>query len=76
MIMNAIKVCEILQNNGFSAYFVGGCVRDKFLEQPIHDIDITTNAKPEEIQKLFPMHIDTGLKHGTVTLMYNHIPFF
>ena len=68
MTMNAIKVCEILQNNGFSAYFVGGCVRDKFLEQPIHDIDITTNAKPEEIQKLFPMHIDTGLKHGTVSV--------
>lgn len=68
---NAVKVCEKLDKNGFKAFFVGGCVRDTILRQPIHDIDIATNAKPEDIQRIFPNHIDTGLKHGTVTVKMN-----
>ena len=68
MMENAIKVCEILKKNGFEAYFVGGCVRDKKMRKEAHDIDITTNASPEQIQKIFPRHINTGLQHGTVTV--------
>lgn len=62
-------VCKILQKEGYDAFFVGGCVRDAIMGMDPHDIDITTNARPSEIQKLFPMHVDTGLKHGTVTVM-------
>ena len=68
---NAVKVCEKLNKNGFKAFFVGGCVRDTILKQPIHDIDIATDAKPEDIQRIFPNHINTGLKHGTVTVKMN-----
>ena len=68
MEINAIKVCEILKNNGFEAYFVGGCVRDKLMDKACHDIDITTNAQPVDVQRIFPRHIDTGLQHGTVTV--------
>ncbi len=54
---------------GYEAYAVGGCVRDSLLSRIPHDWDITTNAKPEEVKKLFRRTIDTGIKHGTVTIM-------
>ena len=60
-----------LHENGFEAYAVGGCVRDSLLHKTPHDWDITTAAKPEKIIELFsdiPV-LETGLKHGTVTLL-------
>ena len=54
---------------GFEAYIVGGCVRDSILGREPEDWDITTSAKPEQIKKLFPRTIDTGIKHGTVTVL-------
>lgn len=60
-----------LKENGYEGYVVGGCVRDSILNRPIHDWDITTNAKPKEILNIFKYHktILTGIKHGTVTVI-------
>ena len=66
-----------LHENGFEAYAVGGCVRDSLLHKTPHDWDITTVAKPKKIIELFsdiPV-LETGLKHGTVTLLINHEPY-
>ncbi|UFJ42749.1 CCA tRNA nucleotidyltransferase [Brevibacillus humidisoli] len=64
----AIPVLERLEQNGFEAYFVGGCVRDWLLGRSVHDIDICTNALPDDVMRLFPEHVPTGLKHGTVSV--------
>lgn len=66
-----------LENAGFSAYLVGGCVRDMLMDKPVHDFDITTNARPQQITEVFSADkiIPTGLKHGTVTIIYNGQPF-
>lgn len=54
---------------GHEAYFVGGCLRDELLGRPVHDIDITTSALPEEVMALFPRCVPTGLAHGTITVL-------
>ena len=66
-----------LYRAGFSAYAVGGCVRDSLLGQAPHDWDICTFALPEQIQHVFADQrlVTTGLKHGTVTVVLDHIPF-
>lgn len=66
----ALPVLQRLEGAGFQAYFVGGCVRDLLLHRHIHDVDITTNAYPAEVKKLFARTVDTGIKHGTVTVLY------
>lgn len=58
-----------IEDNGFSAWFVGGCVRDALIDRPFTDIDIATNAMPEDIIKIFDKTIPTGIKHGTVTVL-------
>lgn len=58
-----------LLDNGFEAYAVGGCVRDALLNRIPGDWDITTSAKPEQVKQLFRRTIDTGIQHGTVTVM-------
>ena len=63
------SILETLQGAGFEAYIVGGCVRDALLGREPHDWDITTSALPYEVKELFPRTIDTGLQHGTVTVM-------
>lgn len=66
------KVQMIIQNlqlHGYEAYAVGGCVRDSILARRPEDWDITTSAKPEEIKKLFRRTVDTGIEHGTVTVL-------
>lgn len=62
-------VIETLQDNGFEAYAVGGCVRDSYLGYEPHDWDITTNAKPGEVKSLFRRTVDIGMQHGTVKVM-------
>ena len=62
-------IIERLESHGFEAYAVGGCVRDKILKRVPDDWDITTSAKPEEVKVLFCVTIDTGIKHGTVTVL-------
>ena len=60
---------KTLEDAGFEACFVGGCVRDTLLGRPVHDWDITTSALPDEIMALFPRCIPTGIRHGTVTVL-------
>lgn len=64
-----------LQLHGFEAYAVGGCVRDSILAKTPEDWDITTSAKPREIKALFRRTIDTGIEHGTVTVMIGQEAF-
>ena len=56
-----------LREAGFQAFLVGGCVRDLLLGRPVHDWDVTTSAKPEQVLSLFERCIPTGIRHGTVT---------
>lgn len=66
------KVSMILNNlilHGFEAYIVGGCVRDSVLGRTPEDWDITTSATPQQVKALFPKTVDTGIEHGTVTVM-------
>lgn len=58
-----------LQLHGYEAFAVGGCVRDSILARRPEDWDITTSAKPEEIKRLFRRTVDTGIEHGTVTVI-------
>ena len=66
----ALPILNKINKVGYEAYFVGGCVRDLLLNRHIHDIDIATSAYPEEIKQIFEKTIDTGIKHGTVTVLY------
>lgn len=63
-------IIDTLQKNGYEAYIVGGCVRDAILGKSPSDYDITTNADPQAVKKLFKRTIDTGIKHGTVTVLF------
>lgn len=71
----AEKALNILKKNGYEAYIVGGCVRDSLLGTVPHDWDVTTSAEPDEIINCFNNYrtINTGLKHGTVTVLIDHV---
>ncbi|MCZ3621592.1 CCA tRNA nucleotidyltransferase [Lactobacillus mulieris] len=69
--MKALPVVQTLTKAGYEAYFVGGSVRDLLLNRHIHDVDIATSAYPEEVKQLFERSIDTGIQHGTVTVLYD-----
>ena len=60
---------NVLQNHGYEAFAVGGCVRDTVLGRAPDDWDITTSAHPQEVKRLFVRTVDTGLAHGTVTVL-------
>lgn len=62
-------IIETLQANGFEAYAVGGCVRDSILGRKPDDWDITTSATPQETKQLFQKTFDTGIEHGTITVL-------
>lgn len=65
-----------LNQNGYECYIVGGAVRSLLLDLPVHDYDLTTNALPEQMKEAFASYktIETGLKHGTLTVLSNHHP--
>lgn len=63
------QIIDTLQKNGFEAYAVGGCVRDALLGRVPQDWDITTSALPKQVKALFRRTIDTGIQHGTVTVL-------
>lgn len=67
-------IIEKLNNYGYSAYAVGGCVRDGILGIIPHDYDIATSATPQDIKRIFKNTVDTGSKYGTVTVMYSEKP--
>ena len=62
-------IIQELEKNGYEAYAVGGCVRDTLLHKQPMDWDITTSATPQEVKQVFVRTIDTGIEHGTVTVM-------
>lgn len=68
-------IIKTLEKQGYEAYAVGGCVRDVLLGRTPQDWDITTSAKPEQVKELFRHTIDTGIQHGTVTVMIDHVGF-
>ena len=72
-------VCKALTDGGFQAYFVGGCVRNALLGQPVSDLDISTDARPEQTLNLAKQAglkaIPTGIDHGTITVVADGIPF-
>lgn len=67
---------ELLKSKGFEAFLIGGSVRDFIMDLPIGDIDITTNATPEQVKQVFTDFrvIETGIKHGTVTVLIDNEP--
>ncbi len=71
----AQHIINTITDAGFEAYVVGGCVRDSILGREPEDWDITTSAKPDQVKALFPRTIDTGIRHGTVTVMLDREGF-
>lgn len=71
----ASKLIAVIENAGYEAYAVGGCVRDVLLGRVPTDWDITTSATPEQVKDLFSHTVDTGIAHGTVTVLMNRRGF-
>ena len=67
---------DLLNQNGYSAYVVGGAIRNALLELPIHDYDLTTDATPQEMLQVFSNYrvFQTGIQHGTITVLSNKQP--
>lgn len=63
------QIIRVLEENGFEAFAVGGCVRDSILGRQPSDWDVTTSALPEQVKALFRKTVDTGIRHGTVTVL-------
>ncbi len=68
-------IIEKLEENGYEAYIVGGCVRDTIMGRIPNDWDIATNAKPEQVMGIFKKTIPTGIEHGTVTVMIDKVAY-
>lgn len=68
-------IIEKLEENGYEGFAVGGCVRDALLFRNPDDWDITTSAKPEQVKELFKRTVDTGIQHGTVTVLLDREGF-
>jgi tRNA nucleotidyltransferase (CCA-adding enzyme) len=73
------NVIQILHTAGYEGYIVGGATRDFIMGNPIHDVDITTNATPQEVMQLFKINgyraIPTGEEFGTITVIYDGKPY-
>ena len=68
-------IIDVLEKNGYEAFAVGGCVRDTILNRKPQDWDITTSALPNQVKELFNRTIDTGIEHGTVTVMMKRVGY-
>ena len=68
-------IIDVLQAHGYEGFAVGGCVRDSVLNRTPDDWDITTSATPYQVKELFPKTVDTGLQHGTVTVMVHGVGY-
>ncbi|MFK7836930.1 MAG: CCA tRNA nucleotidyltransferase [Sulfitobacter sp.] len=75
----ALRVCDVLRDAGFEIYFVGGCVRNALLGLPDSDVDMSTNALPEQVMEIALAAdlkaIPTGIDHGTVTVIVDGSAF-
>lgn len=72
---NVEYILEKLNNGGYEAFIVGGCVRDYIMGIEPHDYDITTSALPEQVKDIFTHTVDTGIKHGTVAVILDKTPY-
>ena len=72
---NVNFIIKLLEQEGHEAFAVGGCVRDALMGREPYDWDITTSAAPTDIKGIFHRTIDTGLQHGTVTVMLDHVGY-
>lgn len=72
---DAIGICARLRDAGKRGWIVGGCVRDLLRGKTVADWDIATDARPEEVMKLFPRVIPTGIDHGTVSVHVRGVPY-
>ena len=70
-----IEILRTLEENGFAAYAVGGCIRDSVMGKEPKDWDIASNAQPPAVKKLFDKTADIGGKHGTVTVILRENPY-
>lgn len=72
-------ICQMLEDAGFQALLVGGCVRNAFLDEPVNDVDIATDARPKTVSEIAAATgykvVPTGIEHGTVTVIANRRPF-
>ena len=75
MPQDVVEIIQGLCSHGFAAYAVGGCIRDTLLGVEPKDWDITTSASPVEVKKIFGHTLDTGIEHGTVTIMRGKIGY-
>ena len=71
----ATEIVRRVQAAGFTAYFVGGCVRDQLLGKEPYDFDITTHARPDDVEKIFPRTIPVGRQFGVVIVLEGGHPF-
>ena len=72
---DVLNILNRLRHEGYTAYVAGGAVRDLLMGNAPHDYDIATSARPEDVKRIFEKTIDTGLKHGTVTVVYNKVGY-
>lgn len=68
--INALPVLRILIEAGHQAYFVGGAVRDSYMKRTIGDVDIATDAAPDQVERLFQRTVDVGKEHGTIIVLW------
>ncbi|MFI3231411.1 MAG: CCA tRNA nucleotidyltransferase [bacterium] len=72
---DVLFILSVLTQNNFEAFIVGGCVRDYVLGNEPKDFDITSDALPLDIKNIFEKTIDTGIQHGTITVLLNKINY-
>ncbi len=68
---NLVAIAQIFNKHSYSLYLVGGAIRDYILRKENSDYDLTSSATPSEVKAMFRRTIDTGIKHGTVTVIFN-----
>jgi len=75
---DAVGICTRLRDAGKHGWIVGGCVRDLLLGKEVNDWDIATDARPEEVMRMFPRVLPTGIEHGTVSVILHgdHMTLF
>ncbi len=72
---DVLSICTTLRERGKRGWIVGGCVRDLVRGSPPKDWDVATDARPEEVRQIFSHVIDTGIAHGTVTVVLRKVPY-
>ena len=72
---DAIGICARLSERGRHGWIVGGCVRDLLLGNKVNDWDVATDARPDEVMRMFPRVVPTGIDHGTVSVIVHGVPY-